>query len=303
MEKKTNTIPNQTVLASNGAAGVAVNGSNGISNSSDGILINRPKVLMYHRVVDDRELSKKQETCVYIDEFHKQLELLDRLGYSTITLRDYWLFKQDKLQLPKKPIILTFDDGYLDTYKFAFPLLKEYGMKAVVFVLGDRSVKSNVWDTNGQNLAYAPLMDSHQIKELHDNGFEIGAHSLRHSNLTQLSEEACTQTIKKPKIVVEALIGSRVISFAYPYGLLNQHIKKKVNEAGYKFACSVFSGPARFGDDPLEIRRLAIHNTTSILGFAARVIAPYEYAEWMWWKSRHINGHLSDPIKSTINAN
>lgn len=249
--------------------------------------VNRPKVLMYHRVVEDETMSQHQDTCLHVEEFNRHLEFLDRMGYTPITFKDYWLFQQNELQLPKKPVILTFDDGYLDTHQLAFPLLREYGMKAVVFVLGDRSLDSNIWDADTKNVTTAPLMGNEHILELHDNGFEIGTHTLSHANLITIPEEDCYREIYKPKVILETLLGVNINSISYPYGRVNQHIKNQVFEAGYRFACSVFSGPAQFGMDPLEIRRITVHNTTSMAGFAMRLVAPYEYIEWMWWKTRN----------------
>lgn len=246
--------------------------------------VNQPKVLMYHRIVDDTDLSNHYETCLHIDDFNKQLELLDMLEYTPITLKDYLLFLNDELVLPKKPIILTFDDGYMDFYRLAYPMLLEYGMRSVLFVLGDRNIKVNYWDSENGKLPSARLMDDHHIKELHEKGFEIGAHSLSHCNLKGLKGDELRDEILKPKILLESLIGDEVSSCSYPYGQVDEKVKKEVAEAGYQFGCSVFSGPARFGEDPFEIRRMAIHNRTSIGGFAMRLVTPYEYAEWLWAK-------------------
>lgn len=252
-----------------------------------------PKVLMYHRIVDDRKLSNQQQTCLHVDDFERHLELLNQLGYTPITFRDYHLFLEGKLRLPKKPVILTFDDGYEDVYRLAYPLLKEQGMKAVVFVLGDRSIRSNIWDAGTPGVSEALLMNDDQIIELHSNGFEIGAHTLSHSDLRAMEYGERYNQIYKPKLILEALLGSKIISFSYPYGLVNDEVKELVEEAGYRFGCSVFSGPAEFGKDPHEIRRIAIHNSTTIGGFMMRLVAPYEYMEWMWWKANHAigNGH------------
>lgn len=251
-----------------------------------GDLINRPKILMYHRIVDDESLSQTQETCVHIRKFRKQLELIDRLGYTPVTFDDYRLYQAGEMQLPRKPLILTFDDGYLDTYRFAFPLLEEFGMKGVVFALGDPSVRKNVWDAGTPGISEAQLMDEDHIVELSNHGFEIGGHSLSHPNLANLTEEECLHEVKKTKLVLEAVTGTQIQSFSYPYGRVSRQVKDCVAESGYRYACSVFSGPARFGVDPFEIRRIAVHNTTTIPGLALRLIGPYEYLEWMWWRSR-----------------
>lgn len=268
--------------------------TNGVDFSKPDPEISRePKVLMYHRIVEDRSLSDHQDTCLHVDEFERQLTLLNQFGYTPITFRDYKLFLDDKLRLPKKPVILTFDDGYEDVYRLAYPRLKEQGMKAVVFVLGDRSIKYNSWDADSPGISKARLMSDKQIKELHSNGFEIGAHTLSHSDLREMNYGERYNEVYKPKLILEALLNSKINSFSYPYGLVNSEIKELVKEAGYHFGCSVFSGPAEFGKDPLETRRIAIHNSTSVWGFLMRLVVPYEYVEWMWWRANHKIGNGS----------
>lgn len=247
-------------------------------------MINRPKVLMYHRIVDDKVLAQREKTCLHVDELHRQLKLLDHLNFTPITFKDYRLFREDVLQLPRNPVILTFDDGYIDTYRLAFPLLMEFGMKATIFVLGDRSIRTNRWDSDKEGFSRTRLMNDNHILELHENGFEIGSHTLSHPNLKQLDRGDCYNEIYKPKMILESLLGESVHSFSYPYGQVDPVIKTQVYRAGYEFACSVYSGPARFGFDPLEIRRIEVHNSISTAGFVTRLVAPYEFLEWMWWK-------------------
>src|SRR3989442_11286266 len=143
---------------------------------------------MYHRIVVKKSLSHDHWTCVHIDDFRRQLGLLDRWRFTPITFQDYRLFLQGELSLPRKPVILTFDDGYLDTYTTAFPLLQEFGVKAVVFVLADRRIRTNFWDRHF-NLPHAALMERHHVIEMHEAGWEIGSHSLSHADLTQLPED------------------------------------------------------------------------------------------------------------------
>lgn len=244
------------------------------------------RVLMYHRVVNNRALSRKYWSCLHIDDFRKQLELLDRWGFTPITFNDYRLFLQKELNLPRKPVVLTFDDGYLDTYEIAYPIMQEYGVRAVLFVLGDQKIRTNFWDRH-LDLPEAPLMDRHHIVELHEAGFEIGSHSLTHAKLTMLSEDGVWEQISRSRILLEILLNAPVLSFCYPYGMVNPMIKKMVSYAGFDLACSVASGPASFGDDVYEIRRTTVCNNTGSLGFALRLLTPFHYYGWTRWKASH----------------
>ncbi|MBI4553682.1 MAG: polysaccharide deacetylase family protein [Candidatus Latescibacteria bacterium] len=251
------------------------------------------RVLMYHRIVDDADLCRAHWTSVHVRDFRRQLECLDRWGFTTITFDDYRLFLEGELNLPKKPVILTFDDGYLDTHQYAFPLLQEFGMKAVVFVLGKRAVKTNVWD-RPLGLPEAPLMDWQHIMEMHVAGCEIGAHSMTHAKLSTLPERAAWSEIADSRTELEDLLNAPVLSFAYPYGVVDGRTKRMVEEAGYRIAYSVATGPATFGNDAYEVRRTTIFSTTGVIGFGLRVLTPFHYYEWLRWRTKrtfvHPNG-------------
>src|SRR5271169_2825559 len=89
------------------------------------------KVIMYHRVVNTISLSLSYpELFIHEDAFHHHLNLLEKWGFTAITFDDYRLFQSGELNLPKKPVIITFDDGYVDTFELAFPILQKFGMKA-----------------------------------------------------------------------------------------------------------------------------------------------------------------------------
>ena len=186
---------------------------------------------------------------------------------------------------------MTFDDGYRDTYEIAFPLLQEFGMKAVIFVLGDRSINSNRWDEKN-GMPAAPLMDAKQIVEMHAAGFEIGSHSMTHARLTEVSQDCLWEEISRSRTVLEILLNSPVQSFSYPYGLVNDMVEQVVVDAGYSFGCGVYSGPPTFGARPHQIRRIEIRNSTRAIGFMTRLLSPYPYYSWMRWK-----------IASFINSN
>ena len=249
------------------------------------------KVLMYHRVVDDERLSASHWSCVHERDFRSHLEFLDRWGYTTITFDDYRLFLRGEANLPRKPVILTFDDGYLDTYTCAYPLLHEFGMNAVMFVLGDHRIRSNFWDTTPG--MYAPLMAREQLLELHEAGFEIGSHSLSHADLSILPENSAWEQISRSGILLEMLLNAPVRSFAYPYGLLAPRVKQMITEAGYDIACGVWTGPAAFGVDPFEIRRIPILNTTGTADFAIRLLTPFQLYAWSRWNVRKLVDRVS----------
>ncbi len=245
------------------------------------------KILVYHRIVKNAGKENVCKFCLPEDEFRKHLEWLDRWGFTPITFEDYRIASEKRLELPHKPIILTFDDGYLDTYQIAFPLLQEFGMKAVVFVLGDRSIRTNVWDAH-LKLPQVPLLDDNHILEMHEAGIEIGAHSMSHIRLTEVKEDRAWEEISRARVLLEILLNAPVLSFSYPYGLVNEAVKQMVASAGFVHACSVWTGPAFFGRDVYELRRIPILNSTTNSQLAVRVSNLYQYYSWLRWTAGKI---------------
>ncbi len=259
-----------------------------IQKSANGEHPKAIKVLIYHRVLQDPDDSRKHEyMCVYASDFRKHLRLLERWGFTSITFHDYHLYLKGELDLPRKPVIITFDDGYKDVFENAYPLLQKFGMKAVIFAIANSKILSNVWDHGSEHPA-SDLMTEHELLELHSAGHEIGSHSLSHPALPSISKEQLWEELSRSRMLLEILLNAPVRSVAYPYGLVNEEIKKIASEAGYFTGCGVYTGPAAFGEDPFEIRRILIRGTIGTFGFALRMLTPYEYYGWLRWKLRMI---------------
>lgn len=239
------------------------------------------RVLMYHNIPALQDPSSSMTFAVRGSSFRRQLELLERWGYTSLTFEDLELCLSGELSLPSKPVIITFDDAYADVYEVAFPLLKEFGMKAVVFVLADRTIKSNMWD-NDQGEVY-PLISDAQILELKSAGFEIGSHTISHPRLVFLSEKDARQEIVRSRILLEILLNAPVHSLSYPYGIVNERVKQFAIEAGYLIACGSWSGPALFGRDLFEIRRIMVADTGNPLRFWWQLHPLYSYYRWLIW--------------------
>jgi peptidoglycan/xylan/chitin deacetylase (PgdA/CDA1 family)/glycosyltransferase involved in cell wall biosynthesis len=229
-------------------------------------------VLMYHRVLESPSADSSHGIWVSAKQFASHLASLQQRGFQTITFHDYAQFLQGAGTLPRKPIILTFDDGYEDNYRTAFPLLQKFSFSAVIYVVTDLERRTNFWD---QNEPPAQLMSASQMKELHRSGIEIGSHTVTHPRLPIATPENARREISNSKDALEQLLGSSVLSFAYPYGELSQPVKDLVGEAGYKFAVAADSGPLSFYQDFLEIRRTQVFPWTDQVGFWKKTLPIY----------------------------
>lgn len=219
-------------------------------------------VLMYHRVVGEAPASSKHNLHMLQRDMEKQLQFLKVRGFETVTFEDLLT-----RPIPAKPVLLTFDDGYEDNYRHLFPLLQKYRAKAVLYLLGNRRHRNNFWDmANGET--EASLLKEGQIQEMDQSGLvEFGAHSMDHSKLTEMTMGKIEREVAGSKKALEAFLKKPVFSFAYPYGSVNEEIKKITRAAGYTFGVAVNSGPTRFSGDLMEIRRVHMFPRTSLFEY------------------------------------
>lgn len=248
------------------------------------------RVLFYHRISGHRPEDETTEITISQRTFRAQLALLERWGYVPITFHDYQLYLRGALSLPKKPVILTFDDGYKDLYTYALPVMREFGMRGVIFVVGDRTIRTNEWDA-GISPTYE-LLNEAEILEFHEAGFEIGAHSMRHIRLTDIEPTEAWDELQQARIALEIFLNAPVQIFSYPYGLLDGQLKTMVVQAGYTVACAAFSGPPVFGSDLLEVRRIKMVDTANPINFWFRLQLVYLHYRWLWWQVKKAFVHL-----------
>ncbi len=260
------------------------------------------KVLMYHRVLPEGTKDREYRWSVSQNELRKHLWLLEKWGYTFISFQDHFLATTGRLLLPKKPAILTLDDGYNEIFYHALPILKDFGVRATVFVLGDRSVKTNRWDVS-DGYPEVPLVDDDMLIELHKMGFEIGSHGMRHVDLTTIGRNDAWEEIAGSKSALEELIHAPVTTFAYPYGATNTDLERMVRTAGYDYGCGSFSGPPKFSTNLFNIRRIQVTSESNLLGFGIRMLTPYAYYRWIRWKTIRSSAHKTHtavPLETKI---
>ncbi|MFM5473453.1 polysaccharide deacetylase family protein [Aeromonas veronii] len=236
-------------------------------------------VIMYHRFIEQDSEKGVHGTWMPITMFENHLRLMKWLGYETLTFRDL----ADKgfihrLQYGKKYLMITADDGYQDNLTRMLPLLEKYGYKAVVYVVTGEGY--NRWDvehpTNPDTKV--SLMSGEQVKALAASGHvEIGGHTLTHPRLSKLTPEQQAHEIQENKRQLEALLGHPLLSFAYPYGDMNESAKEQAIAAGYRFAVATNSGPKAMHQDPYQIRRIAIFPRTDVFGLWRKIRGNYVF--------------------------
>ncbi|MCJ7459606.1 MAG: polysaccharide deacetylase family protein [candidate division Zixibacteria bacterium] len=235
-------------------------------------------ILAYHRVVESSSEAGRHGIYVTRENFDWQMEYLKKKWFVTLTFRDYANLTEEQKKYGKY-IFLTFDDGYEDNYRVAFPILRKYGFKATVFLVADK--QTNEWDRAESSEPEVRLLSKGEILEMKKHGIEFGSHTLTHSDLTKIPLEAAKKEIFESKKKIEEIIQDEVITFAYPYGKLNQNLKEFVKQAGYKFGIATDSGSAALDVDWYEIRRILLFPKTGKRSFRRKVSGRYNF-----WKRK-----------------
>ena len=234
---------------------VAAFAAYGIYSEPEGI-----PVLNYHQVNDrDENLM-----TVSPKEFAEQMAWLEENGYRTITASELADALEGKGTLPEKPVLITFDDGYIDNYECAFPILRKHNMKAIVFLIPDYVG------------AYPNYLTWGNIREMQAGGMEFGSHTLNHIVLTELPPEEASRQLRESKLAIEWHIQRPVEYLAYPCGYLNDDIEARVKAEGYRAAFTVEFGNTKRGDDLYALNRVPIFGAIphTLFRFAGRMRCP-----------------------------
>jgi len=204
-------------------------------------------ILMYHHIMDPAIAKDISATYLNVppNVFREQMDYLINKGYHIIRL-DEMVEGIRSSSLPGKPVVLTFDDGYSDFYDNVYPVLKEKGLKATVFVIS-------------QFVGGERYLNWGQVKEMSDSGLVlVGDHSLNHISLQNLSKEEERNQIVSARQVIEDHIKSQVEYFAYPYGGINPVAEGILKEAGFKGAVVTTNSHPQCWGLPYQFSRIRI---------------------------------------------
>ena len=208
---------------------------NEYANATSSPLSIKVPVIIYHSVRPYiKGESKYQDLYDVTPELLEQeLTFIEKNDYHTIDMRDvdaYWSGATSSL--PDKPVILTFDDGWRNQYKYAFPLLTKHHMKGVFYIF-----------TNPIDHKKPHWMSWADVIALDHAGMEVAGHSRTHPVLAKITADTkLDYEILESKQIIESHLGHPIISFAYPFGAKNKQVERAVERAGYHVARTTYSG-------------------------------------------------------------
>ena len=196
------------------------------------------------------------------------MALLSMLGYRTVNLGEYAEALKDPAGDEKKGkrILLTFDDASFSVVENALPEMGKYGFKGCVFAVAGKLGGKCSWDGEADNSPHR-LMNAQELRTLAKRGWDVGAHTMTHPDLTSMSPAQAWAQIADSKKTLEALLEEAVTSFAYPYGRYDSALKDAVRSAGYSLAFATEQGDG----DPLALARRIISGRNGPVKFLFRL--------------------------------
>ncbi len=218
-------------------------------------------ILMYHHIDVNPRPTDPLWASLFVTpgQLDAQIQYLKTNGYSVVTLDDLYDAMINGKTLPKKAIVLTFDDGYRSFYDNAYQILKKYNVKATEFVITDVQTAPAylTWD---------------EIIEMDKSGLvQFGAHTRHHPFLTKLSQTAEVDEIFGSKNDLEAHLNKAITWFAYPYGDYNASVLQITKNAGFKGAVSTVYGAGQSSEKLYFLPRIMVDGRYNMSEFVARI--------------------------------
>jgi peptidoglycan/xylan/chitin deacetylase (PgdA/CDA1 family) len=246
-------------------------------------------ILMYHSIAEEDEIGVQAyyRTTTTPSVFALHMKHLSDHGYSTISVAEAATYLQNGSR-PNKCAVITFDDGYSDFYRHAFPTLSRYHFSATVYVptayIGNQPV-----EFKGKH-----CLTWSEIRELRKLGISFGSHTVTHPQLSTLDANAVKNEVVNSKHTIEDNLGESVDGFAYPYAFPEAKVsfvrmlRDTLVDAGYQQGVSTRIGVARPPEDRYFLRRLPMNSMDDIPLFDAKLQGGYDWLHRLQYASKFI---------------
>jgi peptidoglycan/xylan/chitin deacetylase (PgdA/CDA1 family) len=206
----------------------------------------RVPILVYHRVGPTYE-----PLTVSNDQFTRDLQQLKEHNFTTISLADLdsFLHGRGPVNIPHKSVLITFDDGYIDNYVNAFPILRQFDMVATFYTISGMIGQDN-------------RLSAKHIKEMKAAGMDFGSHTVSHRALGKLDQQAARDELYFSKQRLEDLLETEITSIAYPTGSYNEETLRIVKGLNYSLAFTVNQGICSPSSEKLILPRIPVFSYT-----------------------------------------
>lgn len=217
-------------------------------------------ILMYHRIGPLPQVSGPYSAGLTVRPrvFAAQMRWLHAHGFHAISQRQLFGALEWGRPLPSRPVLITFDDGYRDVLFNAAPVLRRLHMPATAYVITGR--------VSGPDPSFLTWRD---LRDLEQDGFTIGSHTVHHLDLTTLSAAQAWLELKQSRQTLQKHLGVDVPWFAYPAGAEDAAVVRLARQAGYLLAVTTQPGAAQSASEPLLLHRYEVLRGEGVAGLAS----------------------------------
>ena len=240
----------------------------GYVSSLDAQQDNGIPVLTYHHILRDEENTRFRHTSTTtsVVAFSNQMTWLRDTGYSTLTMYQLEGYVRNRMNLPARSVVITFDDGLKSVYRYAYPILKEYGFKATSFIISSR-IKRHPQKWNPKSLQFMSVSELQASQDVFDmqshTHFLHRVDGYRRPILLSRSYHNILFDFKHSRRAL-AQFNPHVLYVSYPFGGYDDKAVRAANDAGFHMAVTTVRGKVKPGDNPFLLKRLYILRTDSL---------------------------------------
>lgn len=232
-------------------------------------------VLCYHNVAKAEEISDNEyekNWTITVENFEQEMKFLHDFNFKTLTLEEFYKWKKGEIEVPFNSVLVTFDDGLLSNYEYAFPILKKYNINATVFIIGKHSNKEITEEWEGDLQTYMGLDLIKKTKEEYPN-IEFASHTYNMHIIGKLKE------MKRDDMRKDFEEMKRLKTFeyvAYPFGACNDILIETLKEKKVKLAFVLTDNKkATREDNDFKVNRINVSKDKPLYKFALRFLLPY----------------------------
>lgn len=213
-------------------------------------------ILLYHNVTDKKSISSKDDLYVHIDDFRDQLDYIVEMGYNVITLQELYDLRQNDQEIPKKTIVLTFDDGDKSSYDVVFPELEKRNLKASFFV-------------TTRQLNEKGFVTKSNLIEMENAGQDIQSQGHNNEDFIESTIAQVHKSMYLSKKILEDILDKKVLFLVYPNSSFNSEVIRIAQDVGYEWALSTESG--KFYDHYMIMERVSIPGGSDLNKFKEKL--------------------------------
>lgn len=215
-------------------------------------------ILTYHSIDSNGSIIS-----IHPEVFRWQMAFLKNCGKKGVSLREYLNARATPFTDSTQLVVLTFDDGFENFYDVVLPVLLQHGFTATVFIVTGSVGRTSKWQKK-TGIPEFELMRWNQILECHQEGIEIGSHTVDHINLVSLNPYHLRRQVLQSKEHIESNVNTEVTSFCYPYGDYDQNTIDQVQNAGYRAAVTRQVEYLDSDAERFELPRLGMNRINSV---------------------------------------